>query len=380
MVTETRRALEPDTADAGVWPDRTSLPSTTSTGAGTVICSSSADLVVNVAEEQRQAAVAQTAAVLAGAGLGTDDRVLVALAVDGAGSGALLLEAVRGVARSVCHVDPRGRTRLLAAVNAVAPSTLVITPTGAADLLARLHLEFLVDPMELGLRRIVVVGELASDAILRHLESEFDADVVQVWVEPVLGVGLGWRVAGSVDVDVVDETVLHLSRLDEDAATVGGSGLAEWTVELSRFAAVPELPFRTGYVADAPDRVGSGRVPVPVATVGDHLLIRGRWFSLPALERALRPIDGIAGWTLHISRSGTLDQAALTIALGRQSLVDNPMWESRLREAVKAVTPISVAVTTSAADGEDPAGLVCDERPQHLGRDRHLVGRGDGHD
>lgn len=374
-------AVEPPPAGAASqadhWPDRNALRSDDG-GPGTITCSAAADIVVRASDAQRDHAVECTAAALTGAGLRSQDRVLVAVAVDGDGSGALLLEAMRSVVRSVGHIDARGRTRLLAAIRAVRPTTLVVTPTGAADLLARLHLEFLVDPMELGLQRLLVVGEIVSDATLRHLASEFEAEVVQLWSDPVLGVGLGWRSPGTPDVQLVDDAV-HLARLDADDTGVTEGELAEWTVDLWRFAAISESPFRTGFVAAASTVGAPGTVPVPVSTVGDHVLVRGRWFSLPALERALRPVDGIVSWTMTISRSGTLDRAALHVALGRDSLVDNPMWEARLREAVRAVTPISVDVTTGPAFDREPGAVVCDERPQHLGRDRRAVARRSGH-
>jgi phenylacetate-CoA ligase len=92
------------------------------------------------------------------------------------------------------------------------------------------------------------------------------------------------------------------------------------------------------------------------------------------MEKALSKIDGVSGWELAISRQGTLDAAALTVTFARQSLVKNPMWRSRIQQALAALTPISIAVEISpdAAESSTP-GVVTDHRGHHLGRDRALV-------
>ena len=59
--------------------------------------------------------------------------------------------------------------RLLAVLRALRPRVWVTTPQGALDLLARLYLEFNVDPMELDLEKIVLVGEIASAGAHRRL-------------------------------------------------------------------------------------------------------------------------------------------------------------------------------------------------------------------
>ena len=77
-------------------------------------------------------------------------------------------------------------------------------------------------------------------------------------------------------------------------------------------------------------------------TVGEHILARGRWLSLPLLRQALARIDGTASWRLGVSRGdGTLDKVRLTLGFDRDTLVSNPMWAGRAREAVASTTPIA---------------------------------------
>ena len=63
------------------------------------------------------------------------------------------------------------------------------------DLLARLHLEFLLDPLDLGLRHIVLTGEIASRRTIRQLAGEFEAAVTEVYADPFSGGALAWRAA-----------------------------------------------------------------------------------------------------------------------------------------------------------------------------------------
>ncbi|WP_084959141.1 hypothetical protein [Thermoactinospora rubra] len=296
-----------------------------------------------------------TGAALRAAGVGPGDRVAVALAEP---AGALWAEAAAGVAGAAASVGPRGRMRLHHLLTTLRATTLVATPTGAMDFLARLHLEFLLDPLDLGLRHIVVTGEIASRGTLGHLASEFDAQVTEVFAGPFTGGALAWRRAEEEPFAPLAEGVLGLGALDKDEAVERGPGEVVVTV--------PEAGVvRTGYVV---------RDVAPVHTVGDHLLVRGVWLSLGRLDRALAKIDGVSAWTLSVSRQGTLDLATLAVAFNRDSLVRNPMWKARIEQAVQAVTPVKVAVEVAPEVVETRApGAVNDLRGQHLGRDRALV-------
>ena len=106
------------------------------------------------------APAASFVAALRAAGVGPSDRVVVALSNDGEGAGTGWAQAAAEIAAAAATVGPRGRLRLHRVVETVGATTLVITPTGAMDLLARLHLEFLLDPLDLGLRTIVLTGEI----------------------------------------------------------------------------------------------------------------------------------------------------------------------------------------------------------------------------
>ena len=108
--------------------------------------------------------------------------------------------------------------RQLATIEAVRATTLVATPTGAADFLARLHMEFLVDPLELELRRLVLAGEIADPVTYRHLAAEFGAAVSYLYLDPVFGVGLaaGDATDSEVGLDPVQPGLLAAAPLTED--------------------------------------------------------------------------------------------------------------------------------------------------------------------
>ena len=112
--------------------------------------------------------------------------------------------------------------------------------------------------------------------------------------------------------------------------------------------------------------------------MGDHVLARGRWLSLAAIDRALAGIDGIAHWHLDVSRDGTLDRVVVVVALDRPALVDDTMWAGRIREAVESVVPVRVETRTVGVDDDAPAagsGTVLDHRGHHVGIDRETVVR-----
>jgi phenylacetate-CoA ligase len=111
-------------------------------------------------------------------------------------------------------------------------------------------------------------------------------------------------------------------------------------------------------------------------TVGEHVLARGQWLSLPRLRKQLALIDGAARWSLTIDRGDrTLDSIVLTVGLDRETLVSNPMWKGRIQQSVAAATPVKVEVKTELATADDgqPKEAVVDLRGHHLGVDRAKV-------
>ncbi|MBE1591218.1 hypothetical protein ACFPOI_11850 [Nonomuraea angiospora] len=304
-----------------------------------------------------------TAKALRECGVGERERVVVALAEP---AGALWTAAAADVAEAAADVGPRGRMRLHHALTALKASTLVTTPTGAMDFLARLHLEFLLDPLDLGLRNIVLTGEIASKRTIAHLAGEFEAQVTEVFASPFTGGALAWRASEDEPLTPLADDVLGLAALTKDDSPDPAAGLAELVVT----SAAGDTVLRTGQVA----ALGGAGIPAPAHTVGDHVLVRGVWLALPRIEKALSKVDGVSGWDLSISRQGTLDAAVLTVTFSRASLVRNPMWKSRIQQAVQALTPISINVEIAQDVSETPApGTVNDLRGHHLGRDRALI-------
>ncbi|MFB9472036.1 hypothetical protein ACFFR3_21185 [Nonomuraea salmonea] len=336
----------------GRWPTRDDLGAAASSVSGLLLVSPDGTAAVPLGPDDRT----RTARALRAAGVGERDRVVVALAEP---AGSLWAAAAAEVAEAGAAVGPRGRMRLHHALTALRATTLVATPTGAMDFLARLHLEFLLDPLDLGLRTIVLTGEIASKRTMGHLAHEFGARVTEVLASPFGGAALAWRAAEQDPLTPLADDLLALASPAEDVLIE--SGPAELVLT------TPGAVLRTGLVALGPDHA-------PAHTVGEHVLVRGLWLALPRLEKALARIDGVTGWELAVSRQGTLDTAALTVTFGRESLIGNPMWKARIEESVRALTPISVAVEIAPKVSETPApGTVNDLRGHHLGRDRSLI-------
>ena len=362
---------------AGRWITRDAFPAMGTAGAarGLLLVSPEADVVASLEDTDRAAALDTAAATLAAAGVTGDDRVVVALNNDGELTGALIARAAAELAAAAAAVGPRGRMRLHRAMEAVRATTLIITPTGAMDFLARLHLEFLVDPLDLDLSRVLLVGETPSPGCHAHLAAEFGAAVREIYADPFFGLPLAHRAPADPFLTAARAGLLGLAAPGKDVLLDPPypEGLAELVITPTWHAALGEATLRTGQVALVRGD-GTDGIPSPAHTVGEHVLIRGRWVSIPKVAAALAGIDGITHWDLRISRDGTLDAAAVHVTFGRDTLVANPMWRSRIVQALAAITPIAFDVIV--AERTSPAARpwsVTDLRGHHLGRDRTKV-------
>ncbi|MBB5435126.1 hypothetical protein [Nocardiopsis composta] len=352
-------------------------PAPSADGQGEVLLvSPDAETAVPLTAADRAAAVEVGAEVLGRAGVAPGDRVAVALNGDGEQTGALVAEAAAAAGASAASLGPRGRMRLHRALESLAATVLVATPTGALDLLARLHAEFLVDPLDLGLRRILLAGEITGEHVRRQLAAEFDAEVAELFVDPLLQTPVACRDAGG-GLHQPRPGLVELAPPAKDEALRAPypSGTAELVTRPLWHSALASTAVRTGFAAAVDE--GADLVPLPGHTVGGRVLVRGRWLSLPRLERALAPIDGIGSWELRVSRPGTLDTAALHVSFTRESLVGDPMWTKRIEQALLAVSPVHVGVATGLAAPDLPpgpaTGSLTDERGHHLGRDRDAL-------
>jgi hypothetical protein len=325
----------------------------------------SADVACGMTNDELAGAVRISARELAAVGVGAEDRVVIALNDDGVAVGSLLALATAELADAVASCGPRGRMRLLRALEAVRATTLVITPTGAMDLLARLHLEFQVDPLDLELERLLLVGEIPTPKSPAQLASEFGARVDTVLCDPFFGVAVAHSRGDRL---VPGDGLLRAAAIADDVEVdpVPG-GVYELVLHPTWSAALRDCTLRTGLVVEADD-AGDG-LPLPSGTVGDRILVRGQWLSLRAVAGALRLIDGIEAWAIEVRRDGTLDQVTLAVAFARPSLAANPMWSARVRDALHGLTPVEITVEVrddAAAVGD----RVVDHRGQHRGLDR----------
>ena len=144
-------------------------------GGGLVFSQSPADFGVSLSAAEVEAMQALSRQALEIAGLEKGDRVLTAISSEGSPAAHLLAQAAGHIAGSIAVTSPRGRLRLLTTIRTLKPNTLVITPCGAADLLARLYMEFNIDPVELELTKIMLVGEIASPGLRKRIGKEFEA-------------------------------------------------------------------------------------------------------------------------------------------------------------------------------------------------------------
>ena len=352
------------------WYTRESLPDA---GDGLLLVANAGEAGLSLSVGEQAELVARSSATLAAAGLCSGDRAVLSLAGEGDLAGPLLAQAVVAQGASAALVGPRGRMRLLATLRTLRPNVWITTPSGALDLLARLYLEFNVDPMELDLEHILVVGEIATPGTVRRLGDEFESEVTELYCEPFFGCALAHARGEAWQLDHGDALALaglgSDTLLDRDPSA-RAPGRAELVVRPVWSQALAGAQLRTGQVVDAAgDPAGLFQ-----HTVGEHLLVRGRWLSLPLLRRALALIDGTAAWRLDVSRGeGTLDKLQITLGFDRDTLVENPMWAGRAREAIAATTPIAFELEAERAPEGASGEQIADARGHHLGVDRAAV-------
>jgi len=339
---------------------------------------------VAIPAEARARVRKASAATLSAAGVRAGQRVLVSLNNDGDLAGAQLADALVELGASAAAIGPRGRMRTLAAFRALRPSVWITTPTGALDFLARLYLEFNVDPLELELDRILIAGEIPSPGTSRRLAGEFEAELAGLYLDPVFG-GV-WAHGQGGRFSIGEPGVLGFAEVARDATldgstggggAVGAGALAELVLRPDWSGPLAGDTIRTGQLVAGAGTGAHDGGSLFQHTAGDHLLVRGRWLSLPLVRRALAPIDGVAGLCVAVERGeGTLDKLTFTLAFNRPSLVENPMWAGRAREAIAATTPVDFALETVLADEATPRERVADARGHHLASDRAALAGG----
>jgi len=359
------------------WLDRTRLAKAATAGPGALLFAGEpAESAVPLLASEVETMQSLSRRSFEKAGLAKNDRVLFAVSRPGSPAVELLAQAIAPSASGVALTGPKGRLRLLSTIRTLKPTMLVTTACGAADFLARLYMEFNVDPVELDLRKIVLVGEVASRGVAKRIGKEFEADLSEIYCDPIFGAALAWRRGSAWEATEAGLLALADPAKDEIRAEQpigGGAAALELVLRPAWSAALADAAIRTGeVVAGDPGDAGLFN-----HTAGEHVLVRGQWISLPVLRKQLALIDGIAGWELAIDRGDrSLDSAVLKIRFERETLVSNPMWRGRIQQAVAAATPVHVDVATELADPEasKPKEAVVDLRGHHLGVDRaHLA-------
>jgi phenylacetate-CoA ligase len=299
------------------------------------------------------------------AGIKNNDRVIVSTHHSGSFPVAMHAEVLGPLCDSVFFAGPRARLRLLHSMKQFKPRVWVTTPCAALDFLASLYMEFNVDPFEIGIEHIVLTGEIASPGTHKRLADEFEAEVTDLYCDPLYGAALAVRQGSSWQ--CANPEVLALAATDSDTLLCDG---------IEEQSALAEIVLRLPVESLSDKIIRSGQLLAPESsyglfhhTRGNDVLARGRWISLPLIDQALKLIDGVQHWQLCIERGeGTLDRLTLKLGLNRETLVDNPMWKSRIREAMTAICPVRIEATTYLVDqdnGEVPQ-RVDDQRGYHL--------------
>lgn len=296
-----------------------------------------------------------TAETLATAGIDSDDRVIVALNADGAGVAVKWSEAASLIGQAAFLASPKDPARIAHLAGITRATTLVTTPTVAARLLR--HCRASGWPAGWQIRRLFVTGEINTDRDLARLHAAFDAAVTEIWCDPIFGLALASRRCGTGQRDFIATRPNVLADIAIDPARCSGNRLREWVVLPVWSAALRHHAVLTGVAG--PEERGA-RLPRPCHTVGDHLLLRGRWIHAGRFATHLDDALGEQGWSLVIERGLSGDRARLlTLRLSSSEL-------AAVEDAMRRYVPVRIGRQTVSAS-ELPPQRILDFRGQHLG-------------
>lgn len=322
-----------------------------SVGHGWLVCSGEGEALAALDPAGVEVLRDLTAETLVSVGVDESDRVLIALNSEGAGTGVLWTQAASVTAGAAGSAGPRQGLRTASMIRGTGASVLVTTPSLATALAVRMRAAG-SDPRQLRLRLLVLVGETADDGRRRRLGDDFDARVTEIWCDPVFGAGLAWRSPDSgSEFRLVRPAVVTPEPVEVTEPPRDGGALVEWVLQPDWVPALAGVGVRTGVVSRPGAWLGD-----PRWTVGDHVLVRGRWVSLGALDRCLKGL-GADRWQLRVEAGTAREQ----LQLGYDAPIPIPVVEAAL-EAVCALRP---RVAPQAVERDEPRLL--DARLQHLG-------------
>jgi hypothetical protein len=205
-------------------------------------------------------------------------------------------------------------------------------------------------------RMVVLTGELVDDRVREWIGQAFEAAVADAWCDPVFGAAVAFRPPMHRSYFAARPGVLALDSVSARSGQRPAAPLAEWVLTPA-WLKQDRAPIRTGTVSVLPAGDAS-RLPPPRWTIGDELLVRGRWVSIETVRRVARAVG--AGWQLVVVRGEGGDRVCLHL-----SPIPDADLDAVQRE-LAAVLPVHVHVVTDSEVSSGEA-RVLDRRGQHLG-------------
>lgn len=316
---------------------------------------SSADLTSFVPVDRAGMAVMRdiTAETLGSAGLRQRDRAVIALNMEGACVGANWAESVSQVALLSVAAPVHRPLRIADTIDAISADVLITNATTAWRM-ARAIRWTGRDPADLQLRLLVLTGEIVRRSDLNRLGTTFHANVVETWSDPLFGVALAVGEAGP---DYSRFTVVRPGILDTTPVTAAPGSpvrfpVREWTFVPTWCDRLNGYAVRTG-IAGPPSR---RRALEQRWTIGNNLLVRGRWLDLQVLNQ-MACNAGFAIWSLEVTRGLNSDRATVLLpAINDTRSMAQQLASLPIRIDIRTLPPPAV-----------PTRRVIDRRRQHLG-------------
>lgn len=319
---------------------------------GWFVASAEGGLVLPLDPDERRMLREITAENLVSIGIREDDGVVAALNSDGAGVGVVWSEAASLVAHRSCAIGVRGGTRLSSILESLGATVLVSTPSFVRNLGVRTR-QIGSDPREFGLRSIVLTGEIVADQQIRSIEEMFDARVAEVWSDPIFGAALAHRGPDDPVFSPVRPALVSTAPVSSVDEPRGSGSRVEWVVDPVWCRALEGVRIRTGFVG-----VDDVALPTPTNTIGDHVLVRGRWLSHSHLTAVLAGM-GVDRWQLEIGAGLGSDVATLRF--------EGDHRERDVRAATDLVSAVRIEVLPVPTGSIGSSGRILDHRGQHLG-------------
>ena len=289
------------------------------------------------------------------AGLTAEDRVLVACAIDRCFmAGLAYFEGLRHIGATAVRAGGGNPAMLAEMILTHRPSAMIGVPSTLLET-AKLLKKRGVDPSELGVSRLICIGEPVRDADLSP--SSLGHRLGQMWAARVLGTYASTEMATSFAECAEGDGGGHIlpdliavEIVDEAGEPLPPGELGEVVATPLQVTGMPLLRLKTGDVAavltqDCPCGRKTWRIGPVVGRKAQMLKVHGTTLYPTAVFAALQSLDGIRNYCLEVHEDYELsDRVRVIVGLEDGLHLTEEEIAERIRAKVRVKLEVAIAL------------------------------------